>query len=153
MRVENHIPRRPDGFERATDVIGDRWTLLVLREAFYGVRRYGEMARNLGIARNVLAARLKALVANGLLERRRYRTDPDWYEYVLTDAGRDLYGAIVAMLQWADVYLPAAGEPQLRLRHRACGHQIHAKVVCAACGKELDPRDVEVELADRASAQ
>jgi DNA-binding HxlR family transcriptional regulator len=92
LRVENHIPRRPDGIERAADVIGDRWTILVLREAFYGVRRYGEMVRNLGIARNVLAARLKALVADGLLERRRYRTDPDWYEYVLTDAGRDHTG-------------------------------------------------------------
>jgi DNA-binding HxlR family transcriptional regulator len=93
----NHIPRRPDGIERAADLIGDRWSILVLREAFYGVRRYGEMVRNLGIARNVLAARLKDLVADGLLERRRYRTDPDWYEYVLTDAGRDLYGSIVAL--------------------------------------------------------
>jgi len=119
-----------------------------MREAFYGVRRYGEMVRNLGIARNVLAARLKDLVADGLLERRRYRTDPDWYEYVLTDAGRDLYGAIVALLHWADVHMPAAGEQELRLRHRPCGHLTHAKVVCAACGIELDAREVEVELAD-----
>jgi DNA-binding HxlR family transcriptional regulator len=147
LRAENQISRRPDGIERAADVIGDRWTMLVLREAFYGVRRYGEMVRNLGIARNVLAARLKALVADGLLERRRYRTDPDWYEYVLTDAGRDLYGAILSLLHWADVHLPAAGDQELRLRHRACGRRTHAKVVCAACGEELDPRDVEVELA------
>jgi DNA-binding HxlR family transcriptional regulator len=143
LRAGNHIPRRPDGIEHAADVIGDRWRILVLREAFYGVRRYGEMVRNLGIARNVLAARLKDLVADGLLERRRYRTDPDWYEYVLTDAGRDLYGAIVALLHWADVYMPAAGEG-LRLRHRPCGHLTHAKVVCAACGIELDPREVDV---------
>jgi DNA-binding HxlR family transcriptional regulator len=145
---ENHTPRRPDGIERAADLIGDRWTILILREAFYGVRRYGELARNLGIARNVLAARLKALVSDGLLERRRYRTDPDWYEYVLTDAGRDLYGPIVALLHWANVYLPPAGEPELRLRHRTCGSQTHAEVVCATCGKELDPRDVDVELGD-----
>jgi DNA-binding HxlR family transcriptional regulator len=151
LRVENHPLRRPDGIERAADVIGDRWKILVLREAFYGVRRYGEMVRNLGIARNVLAARLKGLVADGLLERRRYRTDPDWYEYVLTDAGRDLYGSVVALLHWADVYLPPAGKQELRLRHRLCGHQTHAKVVCAACGKELDPREVEVELGDRTS--
>jgi DNA-binding HxlR family transcriptional regulator len=143
----NHTPRRPDGIERAADVVGDRWRILVLREAFYGVRRYGEMVRNLGIARNVLAARLKDLVADGLLERRRYRTDPDWYEYVLTPAGRDLYGSILALLRWANVHLPAAGEQELRLRHRPCGHQTHAKVVCAACGEELDPRDVDAELA------
>ncbi len=142
-------PRRPDAIERAADVLGDRWTLLILREAFYGVRRYGEMARNLGIARNVLAARLKALVADGLLERRRYRTDPDWHEYVLTEAGRDLYGSIVALLRWAEIHLPAeAGEP-LKLRHRSCGRLTHAKVVCAVCEQELDPLDIEVELGGR----
>jgi DNA-binding HxlR family transcriptional regulator len=128
-------------------VIGDRWRILVLREAFYGVRRYGEMARNLGIARNVLAAKLKDLVADGLLERRRYRTDPDWYEYVLTDAGRDLYGAIVALLRWSEIHLPHDGPEQLRLHHRPCGHQTHAKVVCAACDMELDPREVDIHPA------
>jgi DNA-binding HxlR family transcriptional regulator len=146
LRAVNHPPRRPDGIERAADVVGDRWRILVLREAFYGVRRYGEMVRNLGIARNVLAARLKDLVADGLLERRRYRRDPDWYEYILTDAGRDLYGPIVALLHWADIHLPAAGEQQLRLTHRLCRHQTHAKVVCSVCNEELDPRDVSVEL-------
>jgi DNA-binding HxlR family transcriptional regulator len=145
LHAGNHTPRRPDGIERAADVMGDRWRILVMREAFYGVRRYGEMVRNLGIARNVLAARLKDLVANGLLERRRYRTDPDWYEYVLTDSGRDLYGSIVALLHWADVHRPPAGKQELRLRHRTCGRLTHAKVVCSVCGDELDPREVEVE--------
>jgi DNA-binding HxlR family transcriptional regulator len=145
LPAKNHTPRRPDGIERAADVLGDRWRLLVMREAFYGVRRYGEMCRNLGIARNVLASRLKDLVADGLLERRRYRTDPDWYEYVLSDAGRDLYGAIVALLHWADTYLPAADDDKLRLRHGPCGRLTYAKVVCAVCGNELDPREVQVE--------
>lgn len=130
-------------------MLGDRWRILVLREAFYGVHRYGEMVRNLGIARNVLAARLKTLVADGLLERRRYRTDPDWYEYVLTDSGRDLYGAILATLRWADVHVPAAGGPRLQLRHRTCGQPTHAEVVCAVCGEKLDPREVEVDPAAR----
>lgn len=110
------------------------------------MRRYGEMVRNLGIARSVLAAKLKDLVGDGLFERRRYRTDPDWYEYVLTDAGRDLYGAILALLHWGDVHMPVAGGPGLRLRHRPCGHLTRAKVVCAACGGELDPREVDVEV-------
>lgn len=144
LPAKNHNPRRPDGIERAANVLGDRWRILVLREAFYGVRRYGEMARNLGIARNVLASRLKALVADGLLERRRYRTDPDWYEYVLTDAGRDLYGTIVAALRWADVHMPSGGA-QLRLRHIPCQQSTHAEVVCSVCGKTLDPREVQIE--------
>jgi DNA-binding HxlR family transcriptional regulator len=147
LRAANHPPRRPDGIERVADVLGDRWRILVMREAFYGVRRYGEMVRNLGIARNVLATRLKELVADGLLERRRYRTDPDWYEYVLTGAGRELYGAIVALLHWSDMHLPHAGDERLVLRHAPCGHRTHAKVVCAECGRELDPREVDVEFA------
>jgi DNA-binding HxlR family transcriptional regulator len=146
LPARNQIPRRPDSIERAADVLGDRWTILILREAFFGVRRYGELARNLGIARNVLAGRLKRLVADGLLEKRRYRTDPDWYEYVLTDSGRDLYGAILATLRWADVNLPRGDDPQLRLRHRTCGKLTHAKVVCSECGEELDPREVAAEL-------
>jgi DNA-binding HxlR family transcriptional regulator len=152
LPADNHAPRRADGIERVAGVLGDRWRILVMREAFYGVRRYGEMCRNLGIARNVLASRLKDLVADGLLERRRYRTDPDWYEYVLTDAGRDLYGAIVALLHWADVHLPDQGRQKLYLRHQPCGRRMHAKVVCSACREELDARDVdvdvEVEIAD-----
>jgi DNA-binding HxlR family transcriptional regulator len=130
-------------------MLGDRWRILVLREAFYGVRRYGEMVRNLGIARNVLSLRLKTLVADGLLERRRYRIDPDWYEYVLTDAGRDLYGTILATLHWADRHALATGNQQLRLRHLACGELTHAEVVCAVCGKTLDPREVRPEPSER----
>jgi DNA-binding HxlR family transcriptional regulator len=130
--------------------------MLVLREAYYGVRRFGDMARNLGIARSVLAGRLKGLVASGVLEKRRYRSDPDWHEYVLTEAGHDLYGAIVAILHWSDVHLPdpdaTAGGEQLRLRHRPCGQVTHAKVVCAACGEALDPRAVDAEVADRGGA-
>jgi DNA-binding HxlR family transcriptional regulator len=148
LPAKNHPPRRPDGIEHAADILGDRWRILVLREAFYGVRRYGEMVRNLGIARNVLASRLKTLVDDGLLERRRYRRDPDWYEYVLTDAGRDLYGAIVALLHWADLHVPNDGE-QLRLTHRPCGKHTHAEVVCSACGKPLDPREVQAEPVER----
>jgi hypothetical protein len=87
------------------------------------------------------------------VERRRYRTDPDWYEYALTDSGRELYGSILALLRWAEVHLPPGGgdDPELRLRHRSCGRLTHAKVVRACCGEELDPRDVDAELIERRS--
>ena len=98
MPGRNQVPARPprDAVELAVDVfLSDRWTFLILREAFFGVRRYGQMQRNLGIARNVLADRLRQLVANGMFERVRYRTDPDWYEYRLTERALDVYPVIV----------------------------------------------------------
>ena len=87
------------------DVLSDRWTFLILREGFFGVRRYGQMQRDLGIARNVLADRLRQLVADGMFERVRYRTDPDWYEYRLTDRALGLYPVILGLMQWAEQHL------------------------------------------------
>src|SRR3954470_14517502 len=103
------------------DVLSDRWTFLILREAYFGTRRYGQMARNLGIARNVLAERLRRLVADGMLERVRYRTDPDWYEYRLTERALDLYPVIVGLMRWAQRHL--AGDEEIvavELIHRSC---------------------------------
>src|SRR3954463_12497228 len=112
----NHTPTKPprDAVELAMDVLSDRWTFLILREAFFGVRRYGQMQRNLGIARNVLADRLRELVADGMFERVRYRTDPDSYQYRLTERGLDLYPVIVGLMRWADRHL-ATGEEASRL--------------------------------------
>src|ERR1017187_147799 len=104
MNQSNTRPE-PDAVKRALEVLGDRWTFLVLREAFFGVRRYGFFQRNLGIGRNVLAARLSDLVERGLLKRVRYRTDPDWYEYRLTRAGFDLFPVILALKAWSERYL------------------------------------------------
>src|ERR671937_1066698 len=124
LRKGNHTPVRPprDAVGLAVDVLSDRWTFLILREAFFGVRRYGQMQRNLGIARNVLADRLRQLVSDGMFERVRYRTDPDWYEYRLTDRALDLYPAIVALMRWADRHLAEeTGVPPIELIHRSCG--------------------------------
>ncbi|WP_235892418.1 winged helix-turn-helix transcriptional regulator [Mycolicibacterium hodleri] len=125
-------------------IIGDRWTLLILREAFFGVRRFGEMQRNLGVSRTVLSARLKRLTAGGLFERIAYRQDPVWYEYRLTPKGLDLWPAVVALLQWGDRHLQTAAPP-LRLRHLTCGTAIGAQLVCASCGDQLRPNDTRPE--------
>src|SRR3712207_4660988 len=85
---------------RALEVVGERWTLLILRDAFLGVRRFDDFQRNLGIARNVLNARLQRLVEEGLLERRLYQQRPERYEYCLTEQGQDLWPALVALMQW-----------------------------------------------------
>ena len=148
MPERNHKPVRPprDAVELAMDVLSDRWTFLILREAFFGVRRYGQMQRDLGIARNVLADRLRQLVADGMLERVRYRTDPDWYEYRLTERALDLYPVIVGLMRWADKHL-AEGEDitEVQLIHRSCGEPADPYLACAHCHEPLRARDIELE--------
>src|SRR3712207_5360174 len=105
---------------RAMEVLGDRWTMLVLREAFMGVRRFTDMQRDLGVARNVLTDRLNHLVELGVLERRRYQDRPVRHEYRLTDMGKELQPAILSLMHWGDKYLSPAGPPAL-IEHQDCG--------------------------------
>ena len=95
---------------RAMEILGERWTLLILRECFYGVKRFSVMQRNLGIARNILSARLQLLVRSGILERRRYQDEPERFEYKLTEKGLGLYPAVVAIMRWGDEHLCDDGE-------------------------------------------
>src|SRR5258707_13491794 len=106
---------------RALELVGERWTLLILREAFFGVRRFGHLARNLNIPRPTLSSRLRMLVDAGLLERVPYSRDPERHEYRLTDAGRDLFGAIVTLMRWGGEHLPLPGGPPIVLRHNHWG--------------------------------
>jgi DNA-binding HxlR family transcriptional regulator len=134
-----------DSVAATVELLGDRWIFLVLREAFFGVRRFGEMQRNLGIARTVLASRLKTLVAAGLLERRQYRQEPAWFEYRLTAKGLDFYPVALALMAWGDKHLAGpAGAPTL-LRHRTCGHPADPTYVCGHCHEPLDPRQMQAE--------
>ena len=151
MPQGNHTPARParDAVELAVDVLTDRWTFLILREGFFGVRRYGEMQRNLGIARNVLAGRLRQLVADGMFDRVRYRTDPDWYEYRLTERALDLYPVIVGLMRWADRHLADADHVPLELVHRTCGGLAEPSLACSGCGERLTARDIEPRPAAR----
>jgi DNA-binding HxlR family transcriptional regulator len=130
---------------RALDVVGERWTLLILREAFFGVRRFGQLARNLSIPRPTLSVRLRTLVDNGLLEKVAYARDPDRYEYRLTDCGRDLFAAIVVLMQWGDKHIRHPGGPPIVLRHQPCGQVADPVLVCAHCRKEITARNVAPE--------
>jgi DNA-binding HxlR family transcriptional regulator len=134
-----------DSVERALAVLGDYWTFLVLREAFFGVRRFSELARNLRVSRNILSDRLRKLVAHGILDRRPYQHNPERFEYHLTPRGQDLYGHTVALLRWGDKYLAGPHGPPLLLRHRLCDHDAAPIVVCSHCGKELHAADVTPE--------
>jgi DNA-binding HxlR family transcriptional regulator len=127
---------------RTLEVVGERWSLLILRDALLGVRRYDEFLRSLGIASNILSARLQVLCEHGILERRRYQERPARFEYLLTDKGRELLPALAALRQWGDRHLAEHGPPRL-VRHRGCGGEVRATIVCEGCGRELGPGEAE----------
>jgi DNA-binding HxlR family transcriptional regulator len=130
---------------RALEVLGDRWTLLIIRDAFLRVRRFEDFQRDLGVARNVLADRLGRLVDEGILKRVRYQERPERYEYRLTEKGVDLWPVTMALMHWGDRhYAPDEGRPRV-IRHRACGGETSPRLRCERCGAELGPRDVYVE--------
>jgi DNA-binding HxlR family transcriptional regulator len=121
---------------RTLDAIGDRWSLLIIRDAFYGVRRFDDFQRDLGVARNILTDRLQKLVAKGVLERRQYEERPPRFEYRLSDRGRDLIGVVLAMMRWGDRWT-GEGDAPVTVTHTKCGHETQAVVSCSHCGDEL----------------
>jgi DNA-binding HxlR family transcriptional regulator len=126
---------------RTLDIVGERWTLLILRDAFNGVRRFDDFQQSLGVARNILTDRLLTLVAHGVLERRRYQEHPPRYEYRLTPKGLDLYPVLLSLLQWGDRYLAGEDGPPVEVVHAGCGGHAAAAVLCTSCGQPLAPRD------------
>jgi DNA-binding HxlR family transcriptional regulator len=127
---------------RSLSVVGDRWTLLVLRDCFRGVRRFDDFLKVLGVSPHVLSTRLARLVEHGVLERRPYREKPVRYEYRLTEKGVDLYPVIVGLLRWGDRWMADEKGPPVELVHRACGHRIHPQLACPECGEPVDPRSM-----------
>lgn len=117
---------------------------MIVREVYAGVHRYGQLQRNLGIARNVLADRLARLVDQKLLVRVPYRRDPIWHEYRLTERGLDLYPAIIAFFSWVDQHFGAPGSAA-ELRHAGCGKAMRPLLVCSECGEPITAPDVETE--------
>lgn len=136
---------RPSSVSRALQIIGDKWSFMVVREAFFGNRRYDRIQSELGIAPNILTDRLSRLVAQGVFLRRPYQQGPQRHEYLLTDMGRDLYGPFVAMLAWGDRWL-AKAKPPLLLRHIDCGHDFHASVICDKCHRPIVAADMQYRL-------
>jgi DNA-binding HxlR family transcriptional regulator len=125
----------------ALESIGERWTLLIIRDAFLGVRRFDDFQRGLGIARNILTARLALLVEQGILKRVRYQERPERFEYRLTEKGIDLWPMLVALLQWGDRHV-YPGDPPVVITHRGCGGDVTDHRTCASCGAELGPHDI-----------
>jgi DNA-binding HxlR family transcriptional regulator len=136
---------RPSSVSRALQIIGDKWSFMVVREGFFGNRRYDHIQSELGIAPNILTDRLSRLVAQGVFHRRLYQHAPERYEYLLTDMGRDLYGPFVTMLAWGDRWL-SKGKPPLLLHHVKCDHDFQASVICDKCQKPIIAADMQYRL-------
>ena len=128
---------------RALEVVGERWSLLIVRDLMLGYRRFDELQERLGVARNVLTARLARLADEGVVEKRLYQERPARYDYHLTEKGRDLWPVIVGLLSWGDRYL-ADGAPSVVLEHRECGGLVNDRRICERCGAELSVRDAIV---------
>ena len=126
----------------ALELVGERWSLLVLRNVFLGVRRFDDIQRNLGIARNVLRDRLALLVDEGILKRVRYQERPERFEYRLTDKGRDLWPVLHALMTWGDEYVAGHGNEPTIVEHRDCGGRVDARRMCDRCGEVVDFVDV-----------
>lgn len=121
----------------ALAVVGERWSLLALREIMLGERRFDQIARNTGASRDILAARLGKLVSCGVLERQQYHAHPPRYEYVPTKAGYALQPILLGLMEWGDQYV-TAGAPPTVWEHD-CGAELHLRTVCAQCGQPVSP--------------
>jgi DNA-binding HxlR family transcriptional regulator len=141
----SELDQQPCSVSRTLSVIGDRWTLLILRDCFLRVRRFDAFQARLGIARPILADRLQKLIDNAVLTKVAYRQHPTRYEYRLTQKGLDLYPVVMTIVHWGDVHMSGeTGRPLLH-RHATCGRHFDPVLVCSECGEALDPRQVQVD--------
>lgn len=139
----NDIGEMTCSVARALSVVGDRWTLLVLRDAFLGVRRFEDFQADLGTTRHRLADRLRKLVAHGILTRVPYQERPRRCEYRLTEKGRDLYPVVVSLTRWGDRWMAGEDGPPVELVHRGCGRRIVPVLTCPECHEPVGARDMQ----------
>ncbi len=129
---------------RSLAVLGERWTFVILRQAFMGARRFEDYQRGTGIARNILTDRLRVLVEEGILQRRPYADHPGrtLYQYRLTEKGLELYPILLTLMKWGNKYGGFEDGPPVRLIHNGCGKETEPTFVCSECGEEIDPRQM-----------
>jgi DNA-binding HxlR family transcriptional regulator len=136
----NEINTMTCSVARTLSVVGDRWTMLIIRDAFLGIRRFDSLRQDLGMTPHRLADRLRRLVAEGILTRSEYQKRPRRFEYRLTEKGLDLYPLIVAMIAWGDRWMAGSAGAPVELVHRPCGHRINPALTCPRCKEKIEPR-------------
>lgn len=142
---------RPTAVRRTLEIFSDPWAFALIQECFFGVHRFDEFQRNLGVSRNVLTKRLKHLVDQGVFIRRLYQTRPDRYEYRLTDAGRAMYPIFMSLHQWGEEWLEDERDaPQITYVHTPCGRETEPEMVCNRCGRVIRAEDMAAVQVDAA---
>lgn len=145
MRWED-LDQQPCSLARTLAVVGDRWTLLILRDCFLGVRRFDAFEKRLGITRHILADRLKKLLSYGVLYKSPYQQHPLREEYRLSEKGLELHSVILGLVSWGDQHMSdERGAPIVHI-HKSCGHQIHPITSCSECGEAITAKDIKLEL-------
>ncbi|MEO0440430.1 MAG: helix-turn-helix domain-containing protein [Pseudomonadota bacterium] len=139
---------KSDSVENALGQVGDMWSFLILRDAFFGVRRFDAFQKSTGASPNILSDRLKKFVGFQILEKHRYLDRPPRFEYRLTKKGRELYPAIVLLMKWGDRWTGECDRPPLVLHHKRCGNITEPVLVCDHCGEEIDVREMDWSVAD-----
>jgi DNA-binding HxlR family transcriptional regulator len=135
------------------ELIGERWTLLVIRDIWLGRRRFGQIQESLGVARNVLSSRLQRLLDEGIVEKRIYSERPERHEYFLTEKGLDLWPVMIALISWGDRHVAGPDGPAVAIVHKECGGDVNDRRICERCGEQLEVRDARaVRLRDTAPA-
>jgi DNA-binding HxlR family transcriptional regulator len=154
-RITDVLKRDYDGqncsIAKTLELIGERWTLLIIRDIFMGVRRFEDFQARNGVARNVLSARLTRLIDEGILEKRPYQDRPVRFEYRLTEKGIALWPVLVTLVKWGDAYTAESGPPVL-IEHKNCGGEVTDHLTCNRCGQPLTARDVKPRPGPGASA-
>jgi DNA-binding HxlR family transcriptional regulator len=141
------IQPRECSIANALAVVGERWSLLALREIMFGVRRFDQIAQNTGASRDILATRLRKLVDSGLLAKKQYEVHPPRYEYVLTEAGSALHTVLLTLMAWGDRYV-TEGPPPTVWRH-TCGAELAPETVCTHCHEPLGPDELTLVRSSR----
>lgn len=152
-RSDNFLRGRVDNVARALTVVGDRWAFLLIREAFFGVRRFDVMLGHLGVATNVLANRLQRLVEMGIFERQLYSSRPERYEYRMTPKGLELYPSVLMLMRYGDEHFAGPAGPPLLVTHRPCGHRLSPCLTCSGCGLEVGVGDTEYRITADATGE
>ncbi|MFU8925194.1 winged helix-turn-helix transcriptional regulator [Acinetobacter puyangensis] len=139
----DEIGQQPCSIARTLAIIGDRWTAMIIRNAFLGIRRFEDLQRNLGVTRHILADRLKNLVAEGIFVKVPYTDTQKRYEYRLTEKGLDLYPIIMSMMKWGDTWVDEGLGAPVEYTHKLCDHKFTPVLVCSECGEPIRAKDVQ----------
>jgi DNA-binding HxlR family transcriptional regulator len=144
--LHNDYPDQVCSIARGLEVVGERWTLLIVRDVLLGSRRFEEFIENLGVTRTVLSDRLSKLVEHGVLERHRYQQRPERYEYLPTAKAYGLYPVIATLMRWGDEHYPHPAGPPRRMLHHDCGGELEFYQHCRRCAATPGPDEVDSQL-------